>query len=202
MSSRFLSKQAASVKLQQFNDWLGRQTVAHRIVIAGNHDRLLEHLTVDEIQSTLSNAIYLCNSSVTVAGLIIWGSPLSIGASHNNAFQSSSFAAATQDSVDALLRNNDSINNKPIDILVTHGPNLEMAEQIRPRLAHISGHFHAFHGVYKQKRISQRHVDDHAAWLTIAAPIMNTRYEPRQLPIVLDIDLRQQCESSLDSVDG
>jgi hypothetical protein len=45
--------------LRRFDEWLGRQPHAHRIVVAGNHDKLLPGRSTKEIQGLLSNCVYL-----------------------------------------------------------------------------------------------------------------------------------------------
>ncbi len=56
---------------------------------------------------------------------------------------------------------------------------------IRPTVAHISAHLHAMHGVYQLPLPPS--AEGTPGWLTIAAPIMNAKYEPRQAPIVVDL---------------
>lgn len=191
MSSSFLSKGGAISKLHAFNDWLGQQAIPNIIVVAGNHDLVMEQLSTAEIQAILTNAVYLCNSSVTVCGLTVWGTPLSRGRSHNSAFQSREFADITQSTINELCN-----SGQTVDILVTHGTCADIAQAVKPRLAHISGHLHGRHGVFwteEDPNAVMTAVQKSAArWLSVAAPIMNSRYEPHQLPIVLDIP-RSSC---------
>lgn len=60
---------------ENFNEWLGKQPVKHKVVVAGNHDTLLEQIGHEASQSLLSNAVYLQDSGVYIDGLGIWGSP-------------------------------------------------------------------------------------------------------------------------------
>ena len=57
-----------------FNDWLGTLDYKHKVTIAGNHDLLFED---DALQARLllTNATYLEDSSVTIEGIKIYGSP-------------------------------------------------------------------------------------------------------------------------------
>ena len=60
--------------LSDFNDWLGELPHRHKIVIAGNHDSLLQE-SPELALPALSNAIYLQDSGVELEGLRFWGSP-------------------------------------------------------------------------------------------------------------------------------
>lgn len=62
-------------ELIEFNIWLGEQPFDHRIVIAGNHDRILEHDGVEGSQDIYFNATYLQDSGCEIDGVKFWGSP-------------------------------------------------------------------------------------------------------------------------------
>ena len=58
-----------------FNQWLGTLPYQHKIFVAGNHDFLFEKSP--EIARTLmTNAHYLLDEAVVIAGLKFYGSPL------------------------------------------------------------------------------------------------------------------------------
>lgn len=177
MRGRFMSTPKATHELQSLNKWFGAQPARHKVIIGGNHDRVLELLGVQKVQELFTNATYLCNSSVELMGLRVFGTPLSNGSSGNSAFQSSEFLQATNDCAQALA---DSAS--PVDILVTHGTCGTVAEVVQPRLLHIHGHIHGLHGV--RRRGSRR---SGRSWYQAAAPIMDRHYCPSQLPILLDI---------------
>lgn len=61
-------------EVEFFNHWLKMLPVKYKIVIAGNHDFLFEE-NQPTAQDTLTNAIYLQDSSVTIKGINIYGSP-------------------------------------------------------------------------------------------------------------------------------
>jgi Icc-related predicted phosphoesterase len=72
----------ARAELRDLNRWLGeaeQQRFAHRIVICGNHEFGTSDLAMRKgagaVQTLLTNAIYLQDSSVEIAGLTIWGTP-------------------------------------------------------------------------------------------------------------------------------
>jgi predicted phosphohydrolase len=66
---------AAEESVRRFNAWLGRIPAKHKIVVAGNHDMVFETWGPARVAAMLTNAIYLCDSGVSVEGLYIWGSP-------------------------------------------------------------------------------------------------------------------------------
>jgi len=197
MTGRMVSTHEATRKISEFNDWLGRQPIKHRIVLAGNHDVVLEELGMEGASRLLSNATYLCNSETTAMGLRIWGTPLSSGKSGNSAFQSEAFAQATHDCIDALLRREQQESDgtaeaalgSGIDILVTHGTGDRIAKRVRPKIARISGHVHALHGIFHRKG----YFDDGSKAVLIGAPIMNTKLQPHQLPVVVDFPVPVKC---------
>lgn len=57
-----------------FFDWLALQQYRKKIVIAGNHDVMLEKWTYPGVPKHC-NADYLCDSGTEFEGLKIWGSP-------------------------------------------------------------------------------------------------------------------------------
>ena len=188
MTGRKTPLNSAIAQLHSFNEWLGTQSASHRIVIGGNHDKVLEDIGLEQVQVILSNATYLCNTSVRVDGLNIWGTPLSNGASGNRAFQSSEFLQHTLDTI----KKNKELGNK-VDILITHGPCRSIGETVKPRIMHIFGHAHALHGISRARNKSGTR-----EWYTVAAPIMDTSYSPLQLPIVVDIS-RPNTSTSTDT---
>lgn len=154
---------------ETFNEWIGKQKYDHKIVIAGNHDGLLDRPWVDK-SILLSNCIYLCNSGLEIDGLRIWGSP------YTPKFRDW-FFGATQDT----LRDMWAQIPPNTDILVTHGPPsgilsknvvgeccgcpelLGRIKQIRPRY-HVYGHIHEGYGVEKHgetTHINCSHCDEY-----------------------------------------
>jgi Icc-related predicted phosphoesterase len=61
--------------LLDFNDWLADQPFKHKVIIAGNHDRILEERP--NTANHITNAIYLNDSGCEIEGIKIWGSPVS-----------------------------------------------------------------------------------------------------------------------------
>ena len=66
------SKSASAIL--DFNEWLGDLPHRWKILIPGNHEFFLE--ADPSRRRLISNAIVLINEGVEVAGLKIWGSPV------------------------------------------------------------------------------------------------------------------------------
>jgi predicted phosphohydrolase len=145
-----LSKSASAIL--DFNEWLGELPHRWKILLPGNHEFFLE---VDPSQRRLiSNAAVLINECVEVAGLKIWGSPVT--PLSGGAFGLSSPADRARLYAEIP---------EGVNILVTHGPPygildrspgalhhtgcpqlLEAVTRLKPRL-HVFGHVHGAHGM-------------------------------------------------------
>jgi Icc-related predicted phosphoesterase len=131
----------------QFLEWLDKQPYACKVVVAGNHDGLIEQ---GAIQITGNNIHYLCDSGFEFEGLKIWGSP------YTPTFMDWYFMRNRGEDI----RKHWDLIPQNIDILVTHGPpygifdqNDErrfcgcqdllqaVQERVKPRL-HCFGHIH------------------------------------------------------------
>lgn len=62
-------------ELQEFADWFYSQPHRHKVLVAGNHDLLLEDFPADAQSFFKGYAHYLCDSSIVLEGLKIYGSP-------------------------------------------------------------------------------------------------------------------------------
>jgi Icc-related predicted phosphoesterase len=165
----------------EFNRWLGTLPHRHKVIIAGNHDFLLEEDS--SARSLFDHAIYLQDSECQIEGIRIYGSP----------WQPRFFDwAFNLDRGEPLRRMWAKIPSK-IDLLLTHGPPhgildltsrglqvgceelLAALDRVRPR-AHVFGHIHECYG--------QRERD---GTLYVNASTCNLHYEPRHLPVVIDL---------------
>lgn len=183
MRGRMMPKRKAIGKLEKFNEWLALVPATHKVVIGGNHDRILEQLGAERVQSILTNATYMCNTSLHILGVHIFASPISSGRSGNDAFQSDAFLAATESAAQEIIN-----SNQEVDILITHSPFGPVADALQPRLMHVAGHVHAHHGVHTSHRKNKDGEKDPRQWYKVAAPIMDKGYQPTQLPVVVDLD--------------
>ena len=180
MSNSLYSVDASIEKLKQFNLWLSESVnCPHKIIIAGNHDRIIEYLGPAKAQAILCDAIYLENSSVEVGPIVIYGTPLSSGQSHNKAFQSEQFAQQ------AVLSLQTAVAQRPVHVLVTHGPCPHLLQLLNGvPILHVWGHLHGYHGVW---RASDRLRGQQLSCLNANGSIMNTSYDPHNYPIIIDI---------------
>jgi len=90
-----ISQQGNVDHIAQFNAWLGSLPHQYKIVIAGNHDKMLDpnlNETSREMKRLLTNCIYLEDDAVYIKGIKIYGTPFSKKRmqSTNHAFQMSS----------------------------------------------------------------------------------------------------------------
>ncbi len=62
-------------EVQAYNDWIGQFPHPFKILVAGNHDRPFE-ISGQLCKDTLTNSIYLENSSVEIEGVKFYGTPV------------------------------------------------------------------------------------------------------------------------------
>jgi len=147
-----------------FAEWFGRQDFPHKVLVAGNHDLVLQGLGKERVQQLLSEAsrrgraVYLEHDEVCVGGVHVFGSPFGYWGGDNDAF---------------LSRDCDYTDLPAgMDIVVTHMPAILPSEgsQLREDLnltsalhrtgasLHVSGHCHWAHGVYHTRDAGGRAV--------------------------------------------
>ena len=171
-----------------FLTWINSQPHAHKLFVAGNHDRYLE----DSMQAAKAHVentdiIWLNDSGVCLAGVNFWGSPITLRF-HDWAF----------------MRNpGDDIGKhwaeipKDTDVLITHGPPhgildhvkrldgseeqtgcpqlLDVVLNLQPKL-HVFGHIHEEYGVIKREGIE---------FLNVST--MNQSYRIANAPVVYEL---------------
>jgi len=113
--------QGTMPEVLSFNRWLGKLPYAHKIVIAGNHERGFEQ-EPETFRELLTNAIYLENSGTEVAGFKVWGSPVTPW-NHGMAFN-------VQDPV--KLAELWAQIPEDLDILITHTPPAGALDEVSP----------------------------------------------------------------------
>lgn len=134
--------------LDDLDRWLGALPHRHKVVICGNHDFCFQEQPA-AARSRITNAVYLEDTSVTVGGVTVYGSPWQpwFGGWAFNLERGPALAAVWAKIPDG------------IDILITHGPPAGILDrtfrgdevgcadllarvwQVRPRL-HVFGHIH------------------------------------------------------------
>ncbi|MDX2285018.1 MAG: metallophosphatase domain-containing protein [Bacteroidia bacterium] len=167
----------------RFMQWLDGQPFPHKVLISGNHDFLAER-EPGLFRSLLpAGCIYLENEGAEIAGLRIWGSPITPWF-HDWAFN-------RQPGPD--IRRYWQAIPEGLDLLITHGPpygirdlNLEGSLagcrdlnhelwRARPR-AHVFGHIHEAYGITQVEEIR-----------FINASQLDHRYQLANPPIVIDL---------------
>jgi Icc-related predicted phosphoesterase len=174
--------------VRDFNEWLGELRFRNRIVIPGNHERILYQRP--ELRRLISNATLLINEAVTVEGVKLWGSAVTC--------DDAAFGCATPEERRALYA------TIPVgtDILITHGPPegildiefrgggvhrgcpelLAAVQRVQPQV-HIFGHVHASRGA---KRIGET--------TFINAALLGWSGDLENRPISFDFPLRKKEE--------
>jgi Icc-related predicted phosphoesterase len=172
----------------KFYAWLHKQEYKKYVIIAGNHDHMIEwgQTIIDRLDRTH----YLQDSGTEFDGLKIWGSPWTLSFEGMNP-QCTAFTVETEEELSekwALIPND-------IDILVTHCPprcyldlitlpsgedqlcgsaslNYASTQRIKPKY-HIFGHIHEHGGRFFRTEDT----------LFINASYVNEYYEPINTPI-------------------
>lgn len=156
-----------------------------KVVVAGNHDFLLER-EPERARALLGDVVYLQDSGAEVEGLSFWGSPWQ-PRFHDWAFNLPRGAP---------LAERWARIPEGLDVLVTHTPpfgvldaiwngrrvgcdDLALAlDRVRPRV-HVFGHIHESYGVIER-----------GGRISVNACACDRRYRPVQPPVVLDVDVR------------
>jgi hypothetical protein len=187
-------------RLAEFNQWLGTLPFKERLVIAGNHDRILQEVGPVEAQRLLSNTTYLENTGVTLrlpvspsgrCGTVrVFGSPVSCGHSDNKAFQIPP---------ERMAQFREEGLQGGVDVLLTHyTPWPSERSPGRPRY-HVCGHAHAAFGVYFPA--TQRKPDGTERRLTVvSSSICDKHYWPANIPIVFDFFPQQADQDQADAL--
>lgn len=172
------------VQLEGFIHWCSRQNYKHKVFIAGNHDFFLENAPTDMIKAMLpSNTHYLCNSSIKIKGINIYGSPVT-PYFHNWAFN----YHRGED-----IRHFWKMIPSRTDILITHGAPygildktvrgdltgcedlLAAINRIKPKY-HLFGHIHEAYGTCQ---------DEHTIFIN--GSVLDEHYQLANAPVIFDI---------------
>ena len=184
--------------ISKFNAWLGTLPHQYKIVIAGNHDKMLDSNLDEtpielakEMKRKLTNCIYLESNAVYILGMKFYGCPFTRSHGFNNAFQ----------------RPTEELKTKweqipcDTDVLITHMPPYgfldlglgskspeehlgcqyllqEVIERVNPKL-HVFGHIH---GSYGRQEIGQ-------TMYINASTVLNHDKDVFHQPIIFDYPL-------------
>lgn len=171
-------------ELIDFNNWLAEVPCRFKIVVAGNHDGLLEDMGKLQTQICISNAIYLEDAGATIGGIKFYGSPIT------PEFNNWSFM---RNRGSAIRKYWDNIP-KDTNVLITHGPAFGILDKepkgehvgcldlqkkvlsLKDLKVHVFGHIHYSYG---QKKIK--------GTTFINASVMNEEYNLVNEPVVIEI---------------
>ena len=173
------SRRSTRSELEGFVSWMASLPYAHKIFVAGNHDFIFEN-DPDLARSLVPNDVtYLQDSSVTIEGAKIWGSP----------WQPWFFDWAFNLQRGSQLREKWDLIPNDTDVLITHGPPKDVCdrtvggehagceelalavERVKPAV-HIFGHIHEGYG-----RLGR----------SVNASICSVAYLPVNPPILITI---------------
>ena len=164
-------------ELQDFISWLREQPAKHKIVVAGNHDLILEEPSSECVFT--DDIHYLQDSGVTIHGVKFYGSPWTPLFGRWSWMKPDSELGAIWDKIP-----------DDVDVLITHGPPkgvldyvkrgghvgseslaIQLGSRLRPKIW-IGGHLHENGG--------QSHVKDGTVYFNVAS--MDERYCLRPNP--------------------
>lgn len=171
-------------EISAFDDWLGSQPFAHKVVIAGNHDFLFEDDPA-RARRLLPAAHYLEDSGIELMGLKFWGSPISPrffdwAFNRRRGEEIAAHWARIPDDTDVLL-----VHTPPHGVLDTiwlgghvgcEALTAEVTGRLRLQLL-VCGHIHESAG---HARLGQTHV--------VNAASLDRRYRPRQPIWVVEME--------------
>ncbi len=166
----------------KFGQWFAAQTqFRHRIYIAGNHD--LAYQATPRGSLCHPSSIYLEEGSVTIDGVMFWGSPWT------PRFNDWAFNA---DRGEDIARHWQRIP-PDVNVLITHGPPMTILDgprnvgcedlltrivELRHLKAHVFGHVHGGYGT----------LPFFQGTTFVNASVVNEEYELVNQPVVLDIN--------------
>ncbi|XFG00946.1 hypothetical protein AB1E19_004570 [Capra hircus] len=194
-------------EVKKFNEWLGSLPYEYKIVIAGNHELTfdqefmadlikqdfyyfpsvskLKPENYENVQSLLTNCIYLQDSEVAVRGFRVYGSP----------WQPWFYGWGFNLPRGQALLEKWNLIPEGVDVLITHGPPLGFLDwvpkkmqrvgcvellntvqrRVQPRL-HVFGHIHEGYGVMADGTTTY-----------VNASVCTVNYQPVNPPIVIDL---------------
>ncbi len=176
-----------------FHEWIEKQDYKKKIVIAGNHDNLIQKDS--SIMEPFGKMFdYLCDSGTEFMGYRIWGSPWTKTFPGMNP-KCKAFTVDTEEE----LADKWSLIPDDIDILITHSPLVGFGDVVKrsdgklenvgsyslkmriwqmedpPKLI-VTGHIHEGYGTYKEKW--HECCDDEFDQIIVNASHVNERYQP------------------------
>lgn len=178
-----VSRGGLEYEIEDFLAWFSQQNFEHKIFIAGNHDFFFERKPGRVAELIPENVTYLYESSITINGVKIWGSPFTPWF-HNWAFN--------RHRGPEIAKHWEYIP-QDANIIITHGPVygildkvlrneyvgcvdlLKKVQEIKPNV-HICGHIHEGYGQKSKDGI-----------LFINASVVNSNYRLSNKPVLFEL---------------
>jgi Icc-related predicted phosphoesterase len=167
-------------QIEDYNDWLGELPHRWKLVVPGNHEFFLE--ADPTRRALLDNATVLIEEAVTIAGLKIYGSPMT--PLYGGAFGKSSAADRAKHWARIPAGTNILITHgPPFGILdLSHGQSERMGDpelltrvrQLKSLLLHSFGHVHGGYGMVEEGQV-----------MFVNAALMGLQGELDHPPVVL-----------------
>jgi Icc-related predicted phosphoesterase len=181
------------IQYHRFVDWIDAQDYRHKIVIAGNHDGILEKHGVSFSECDFH---YLQDSGCEVEGLKIWGTPWSLWFDGINPHCKAFTGSESQLAAKYELIPDDT------DILISHGPSWGIhdtlyrsdervgspaltswiAKHVNTLKLFVCGHIHEGHGIHDIRKFQDEMNSSHSPVL-VNASYIDQDYEPVNKPI-------------------
>lgn len=169
-------------QVEEFLSWFALQPHPHKVFIAGNHDFLAERNPALFEELVPAGIHYLNDSGATVAGLRIWGSPVTPW------FYDWAFNRRRGEEI----RRHWSMIPPGIDILLTHGPvygirdltfdgRLVGCEELNARVWHVKPKLHVFGHIHEGHGITEVN-----GTTFVNAAALDVHYKPVNAPIVVE----------------
>lgn len=181
-----LTAQHTKNEFYEFAEWYQAQNYKKKVIIAGNHDTLIEN---GEYHFNHDWMGYLCDSGTEFEGFKIWGSPWTCKFEGQNR----NCMAFTVDSDEELEKKWDLIPDD-IDILITHCPPYGILDQVKriKGSEHVGSESLRYHVInrIKPKIHAFGHVHEHGGKMTdciltkfVNASIINEKYKHVHKPV-------------------
>jgi len=178
-----ISSRGTEKEIMKFLDWFGNLDYQHKVFIAGNHDFFFENNTPEEIAKIIPpNITYLNDSGTEIAGVKIWGSPITPWF----------FDWAFNRQRGAEIKKHWDLIPDDTDFLITHGPAHGILDKTTTGVAagckellkkinetdiqlHLSGHIHEGYGERMVNGVRY-----------INASVLDVRYRQINAPVTLN----------------
>ncbi len=154
-SGDFVGDHNSVMAYELFFKWYSELNFTHRILIAGNHDMHMENTFKKQYLYDNYGITYLCNETVELEGIKIYGSP------HTPHFYNWFFTKSRGRELEEIWKK----IPEDTDILLTHGPPFGIGDNVRNELTgcidllhrvlelnlkiHSFGHIHEGYGMYR-----------------------------------------------------